>query len=442
MPLFPRYPLSRTDVESLNRRHAAHGDRIAVFSLLQLPSASRVGRGPGFAALVALFAITLADCGSKNTFVPPPPPKVVVAQPLQKPVTLYLQLTGNTAPFRTANLVARVQGYLESIDYKDGSAVTKGTQLFGIERDTYQAQLDQAKAQLAKDQGVLGEAQVDLTRYQTLKQEQSIASQQAEDQAFVVQQDKATVGIDEANLETANINLGFTRVLAPFDGIVTNHQVDLGNLVGASGPTTLATIVQTDPIYVNFTLSEPQFLAIRRSNAKAGRPVDTADLTYLSSIPVEIGLQDEEGYPHKGHLDYVSPQVDPATGTIAVRAVFDNKDNALLPGLFVRVRGPIAHEDKALLTRNDAIGTSQEGSYVLVVGADNVVQRKIVKTGQRQGQLVIIDSGLDPGDWVVIEGIQQAFPGAKVEPQRSKLNSAEAGSSDDAKTSGPNPTPK
>ncbi|MGA9207439.1 MAG: efflux RND transporter periplasmic adaptor subunit [Terriglobales bacterium] len=402
------------------------------------------GKSPrsGFAVPMAIALVTLAGCGSRNQFVAPPPPKVVVAQPLQKPVTLYIYLTGNTAAFRTANLVARVQGYLESIDYKDGAAVTKGTQLFGIERDTYQAQLDQNKAQLAKDQSVLAQAQANLTRYQTLEQQKSIAAQQAQDQAFVVEQDKATVGIDQANLETATINLGFTRVMAPFDGIVTNHQVDIGNLVGASGATTLATIVQTDPIYVNYTLSEPQFLAIRRSNAKAGRPVNAADLTYLSSIPVEIGLQDEEGYPHKGHLDYVSPQVDPSTGTVAVRAVFENKDNALLPGLFVRVRGPIGHLDKALLTRNDAIGTSQEGSYLLVVGADNVVQRKIVKTGQRQGRLVIIESGLDPGDWVVIEGIQQAFPGAKVEPQRSELKSAEAGSSDDAKMSAPDPTPK
>jgi RND family efflux transporter MFP subunit len=389
-----------------------------------------------------MAAIALSGCGPRNQFVAPPPAKVVVAQPAQKPVTLFIYLTGNTAAYRTANLVARVQGYLESIDYKDGAAVKKGTQLFGIERDTFQAQVDLAKAQVAHDQAVLGEAQIDLTRYQTLQQEKSIAAQQAEDQAFVVEQDKATVGIDQANLETANINLGFTKVLAPFDGIVTNHQVDIGNLVGAAGPTTLATIVQTDPIYVYFTLSEPQFLAIRRSNAKAGLPVSTADLTYLASIPVEIGLQDEEGYPHKGHLDYVSPQVDPTTGTVAVRALFDNKDDALLPGLFVRVRGPISHQDKALLTRNNAIGTNQEGSYVLVVGADNVVSRKIVKTGQKQGQLVIIDSGLDPGDWVVIEGIQQAFPGAKVEPQRSELNSLEAGSSDDAKTSGPKPTPK
>ena len=198
-------------------------------------------------------------------------------------MTLYLELTGNTAAFRTANLVARVQGYLETIDYKDGAAVTKGTQLFGIERDIYQAQLDLNKAQLAKDQAVLAEAQVNLTRYQTLEEQKSIAAQQAQDQAAVVQQDKATVELDQANVDAATINLGYTSVLAPFDGIVTNHQVDLGNLVGASGPTTLATIVQNDPLYVNFTLSEPQFLAIRKSKAEAGLPVSTADLTYISS---------------------------------------------------------------------------------------------------------------------------------------------------------------
>ncbi len=399
-------------------------------------------RCAGLAALAATAALTLVGCSSRNTFVPPPPAKVVVAQPLQQPVTLYVYLTGNTAPYRTANLVARVQGFLETIDYRDGAAVTKGTQLFGIERDTYQAQVDQAAAQLAKDQSALAQAQVNLSRYQTLEQQRSIAAQQAQDQSFVVQQNKATVGIDEANLQTAKISLGFTTVTAPFDGIVTNHLIDIGNLVGASGPTTLATIVQTHPIYVNFTMSEPQFLRIRSNNARAGRPVSTSDLTFISSIPVEIGLQDEEGYPHQGHLDYVSPQVDPATGTVAVRAIFENKDNALLPGLFVRVRGPIGRLDKALLTRNDAIGTSQEGRYVLVVGAGNVVQRKIVKTGQRQGQFVIINSGLDPGDWVVIEGIQQAFPGAKVEPQRSELRSAEASPSDDPKKSAPDPAPK
>lgn len=406
------------------------------------PFSTGTCRRSGVAALAVMAALALAGCGSRNTFIPPPPPRVVVARPLQQPVTLYINLTGNTAAYKTANLVARVQGFLESIDYKDGAAVKKGTQLFTIERDTYQAQVDQSAAQLAKDQSVLAQAQVNLSRYQTLQQQRSIAAQQAQDQGFVVQQNKATVGIDEANLHAGQINLGYTKVTAPFDGIVTNHLVDVGNLVGASGPTTLATIVQTHPIYVNFTLSEPQFLAIRRANAQAGRPIGTSDLTYLSTIPIEIGLQDEEGYPHQGHLDYVSPQVDPATGTVAVRAIFDNADNALLPGLFVRVRGPIGHKDNALLTRNDAIGTSQEGSYVLVVGPDNVVQRKIVKTGQRQGQLVIVDSGLAANDWVVTEGMQQAFPGSKVEPQQSELTAAEAGPSEDPNTSAPDPAPK
>jgi multidrug efflux system membrane fusion protein len=395
------------------------------------------------AIVMGVVAAAAASCGQDNRYVAPPPPKVVVARPVQKPVTLYLNLTGNTAPFRSVTLVARVQGYLESIDYKDGAAVAKGTQLFGIERDIYQAQLDQAKGQLAHDQAVLEDAQMNLTRYQTLEQQKSIAAQQAEDQVYVVQQDKGTVLLDQANVETATINLGYTRVLAPFDGVVTNHQVDLGALVGVSGPTTLATIIQSDPLYAYFTASEPQILALRRNLAERGVSLRTTD---LSTIPVEIGLQNEEGYPHGGHMDYVSPQVDSATGALTGRALFDNKDHTLLPGLFVRVRIPITRQDQALLTRDDAIGTSQEGSYVLVVGSDNVVQRKIVKTGQRQGQLRIIESGLDPGDWVVTEGVQRAFPGAKVEPQRSELTSAAADPSDAAKdatkTSVPSPTPK
>lgn len=390
-------------------------------------------------AFIVASAAILAACGQNNRYVAPPPPKVVVARPLEKPVTLYMNLTGNTAAFNSVNLVARVQGYLTSIDYKDGATVTKGTQLFGIERDIYQAQLDQANGQLAHDQAALDEAQVNLTRYQTLEQQKSIAAQQAQDQAAVVLQDKGTVLVDQANVETATINLGYTRVLAPFDGTVTNHQVDIGALVGAGGPTTLATIVQSDPLYVYFTASEPQILAIRRNLAKRGQTLRT---TNLADIPVEIGLQDEDGYPHKGHMDYVSPQLDASTGTLTGRALFDDKDHTLLPGLFVRVRIPIAREEKALLTRDDAIGTSQEGSYVLVVGADNVVARKIVKTGQRQGQLRIIELGLDPGDWVVTEGVQRAFASAKVEPQQSDLSSIAGNSSDAVETTVPNPASK
>ncbi len=272
-----------------------------------------------------------------------------------------------------------------------------------------------------------------LTTSSEYKRQSTLARQdfasQATAQNWQAQRDQAAANVlnAKAAIEIASINLGYTQVLAPFDGVVTHHLVDLGALVGVSGPTKLATIIQTDPIWVYFNLSEPQVLAIKESNAKVGLPFRTTD---LSSIPVEIGLQGEQGYPHKGHMDYASPQVDTSTGTLLVRATFDNRDHVLLPGLFVRVRTPIAQQNKALLTRDDAIGTSQEGKYVLVVGPDNVVRRKIVTIGQREGQLRLIESGLDPGDWVVTEGVQRAFPDAKVEPERVSLTSVAANSSD------------
>jgi membrane fusion protein, multidrug efflux system len=382
-------------------------------------SSAGKGRPLRKVALPAIAALALAGCNSsRNAYIPPPPAKVVVAQPLQKPVTLYFELTGNTQAINSVDLVARVQGYLESIDYKDGSFVTKGTQLFGIERDNYQQQLDQANATLAANEATLEYNKAEYQRQSTLGRQDF--SSQSTVQQWRANQDSAAAQVlsAKAQIELAKINLGYTNVLAPFDGVVSNHLVDVGALVGAGSATKLATIVQTDPLYVYFTMSEAQVLTIKENNAKAGLPFRTTD---LGGIPVDIGLQGEEGYPHKGHMDYASPQVDQSTGTLTVRALFDNKDSALLPGLFVRVRTPVGHQEAAMLTRNDAIGTSQEGPYVLVVGPDNVVQRKVVKTGDRQGQLRIIESGLDRSDWVVTEGIQRAFPGAKVEPQRTEL---------------------
>ncbi len=375
---------------------------------------------PARAAAAVAFALALAGCNAKNAYVPPPPAKVVVAQPVEQPATLYFELTGNTAPFNSVDLVARVQGYLKSVDYKDGAMVTKGTKLFGIEQDQYRAQLDQANAALATAEAQQAYNQAEYQRQSTLGRQDFASQATVQQSKSNLEQSSASIQNAKAAIELANINLGYTDVRAPFDGIATHHLVDAGALVGVGGPTKLATVVQTDPMYVYFSLSEPQVLQIKESNAKAGIPFRTTD---LSTIPVEIGLQGEDGYPHKGHMDYASPQVDQSTGTLLVRAVFENKDQILLPGLFVRVRTPIRRLEKALLTSNDAIGTAQEGSYVLVVGPDNVVQRKVVRTGERQGQLRIVESGLDPNDWVVTEGLQRAFPGAKVDPQKAKLAS-------------------
>ncbi|MBZ9791138.1 efflux RND transporter periplasmic adaptor subunit [Rhizobium sp. 3T7] len=376
--------------------------------------------------LIGILAVAagLSSCDSgSNAYVPPPPPKVNVAQPLQQPVVEYFELTGNTDAINAVDIEARVQGFLETIDYKDGTAVKKGDKLFSIQRDTYKAQVDQAQAQLASQQASQVGAKQEYDRQLNLMK-QEVTTQTAVDSAkATLDEANAAILNAQASLDLANINLGYTQVVAPFDGTVTDHLVDVGALVGVSGPTKLATIVQIDPLYVYFNVSESQVLMIKQSLAKAGRKLTQTD---LPSIPIEIGLGDEEGYPHKGHLDYVAPQVDASTGTLSVRGIIDNKDHALLPGLFVRVRVPVAHKDKALLVRDDAIGTNQQGNYVLVLGKDDVIEQRPVKIGQRDGSIRVIESGIDAGDWVVMAGTQRAVPDMKVTPEKITIDAAAA----------------
>ena len=358
------------------------------------------------------LALLAAACSEKNEYVPPPPPKVTVVSPVQQAITRYMDLTGNTAAINNVDLVARVEGFLMSIDYKDGAVVKQGDQLFLIQQDTYQANLDQAKASLASAQAQLTNTQTEFQRQSTLGQ-QDFSSQAVVDKARAnMQQAQASVDSAKANLELANINLGYTKVVAPFPGVVTRHLADVGQLVGHGEPTKLATIVQMDPIYAYFSVSENQVLRIKEALAARGRTLEQ-----IKEIDIDIGLQNEDGYPHKGRLDYVSPEVDPSTGTLLVRAVFDNKNLSLLPGLFARVRVPVQQIPDALLVDDTAIGSAQQGRYVLVVGKDNVVEQKTVTTGQLQGQYRVIESGLALGDKVVVGGMQRAIPGAKVEPE-------------------------
>jgi multidrug efflux system membrane fusion protein len=385
----------------------SNGSTIEQLRRTRLTSATR-------SLTLLVVALSLAACkDTRNTYAPPPPPRVDVAQPARKPVTAYFALTGNTAAINSVDLVARVQGFLTSIDYADGAGVDKGAQLFTIEKDTYQAQLDQAKANVESAKAAEVNAKANYQRQSTLAK-QDFASQATLDSARAsYEQAVGSTLASQASLEVANINFGYTTILAPFDGVVTTHLVDIGSLVGVSGPTKLATIVQLNPIYVNFNVSEAQVLQVKQNFVKQGRALNN---TEFQTIPVEIGLQGEEGYPHKGHLDYVSPQVDPSTGTLSVRGVFENKDRALLPGFFARVRVPISSPKESLLIPDIAIGVNQEGSYVLVLGKDDVIEQKLVKPGQRVGRLRAIDSGIDAEDWVVTAGIQFATPGAKVEP--------------------------
>jgi RND family efflux transporter MFP subunit len=361
--------------------------------------------------LATALAATLGACGQDNRYVAPPPPKVTVALPVQQKVTRYLEASGYVAAVNTTNLVARVRGFLQAINYKDGDQVKEGTTLFIIEPEPYKLKLEQAQAAEAGAQATLKQTEADYERQVDLSSRQ-VSTKVALDNA-TANRDNAAARLKQAEVETkeAALNLGYTQVKAPFDGIVTARRVSLGELVGANGPTQLATIVQTNPVYVNFTISEQEVLKIRAEMLRLG--VSAQELT---SIPIEVGLQGDAGYPHQGTLDYISPSVDSATGTLAVRAILQNTKDVLVPGYFVRVRAA-SDEQNSLLVPDAALGSDQGGRYLLVVNKDDVVEQRKVAIGPKVGDLRAIESGLESGDRVVVAGILRAIPGQKVDPQ-------------------------
>jgi RND family efflux transporter MFP subunit len=364
--------------------------------------------------------VTLSAC-EQNTFVPPPPPKVEVAVPVQRTITRFLEATGNTAPIKNVDLVARVQGFLQTIDYQDGTFAKEGTTLFTIEPETYKLKLEQAQAAEAGAQASLKQAEADFKRQSDLVQRQAV-SQSTLDQSTSTR-DNAQANLQQAQVNTriAAVNYGYTNVVAPFDGIVSAHLVSVGELVGAASPTQLATIVQLDPIYVNFNVNEQDVLRIREEARRRGLTAND-----IRQLPVEVGLQTDSGFPHKGKLDYVSPTLTQSTGTLAVRGVLPNPDRVLLPGFFVRVRVPIEQQQNALLVPDVALGSDQAGRYVLVVNGENVVEQRKVQTGPLEGELRVIESGLKPDDRVVTAGLLRAIPGQKVDPQLQKLEASNA----------------
>lgn len=361
--------------------------------------------------VTAALLLLIVGCKKSNEYAPPPPAKVSVAKPIPRKITLYLEATGNTVPVAQVDLVARVQGFLQSIDYTDGATVKQGQPLFVIEPAPYQAKLAQSQAAEVGAQATLANAQTNFDRNLSL-QRNSVASVQNLDDARA-QRDNAQASYAEAqaNTQIAAINYSYTHVMAPFDGRVSAHQQSLGALVGTS-PTVLATITQMKPIWATFSVSETDVLRIREQIRKSGLPAQALD-----KVPVEVGLQNETGYPHTGHLDYIAPTVDPSTGTMVVRGVFDNGDLTLLPGYFVRVRVPTRTDVPALLVPDDALAADQGGRYLLLVGTDNTVREVHVTTGPLEGSLRVIEAGLKPDDQVVVGGLQRATPGQKVAPQ-------------------------
>src|SRR6266403_5842001 len=390
----------------------------------RLPCAARIdGRHClriGRAATTTLVLVLLAGC-EQNTFVPPPPPKVDVALPVQRSITRYLEATGNTAPIKSVDLVARVQGFLQSINYQDGSFVKEGTTLFTIEPETYKLKLEQAQAAEAGAQASVKQAEADFKRQSDLVQRQAVSQSTLEQSTSTRDNMQANLQQAQVNTKIAAVNYGYTNVVAPFDGIVSAHLVSVGELVGVASPTQLATIVQFDPIYVNFNVNEQDVLRIRAEAIRRGlTPND------LRQVPIEVGLQTESGHPHQGKLDYAAPTINQSTGTLAVRGVLPNPDRVLLPGYYVRVRVPVDQQQDALLVPDVALGSDQAGRYVLVVNGENVVEQRKVQTGPLEGDLRVIESGLKPDDRVVTAGLLRAIPGEKVDPQLQKIEASNA----------------
>ncbi len=372
------------------------------------------------AAFACVTLVLAATGGGAANGEDTPPPKVTVAAPVEQAITRYFEVTGKAAAVNSVDLVARVQGFVEEISYTDGAFVKKSAPLFIIEPELYRLKVERAKSSVARAQAKLTQAEADLKRDAVLIAKQSTS--QSEYDRALAQRVSALADLQSAqdDEKEAEINLGYTKVTAPFDGIVTARQVSLGQLVfGADAvtPTVLATVVQFDPIDVTVNVSERDVLRIRAYLASRGQ----FDRANLVGLPVEVGLQSESGYPHKGKLDYTAPIVDPTTGTLAARASLANGDRALLPGYSVRVRIP-SEVAPALLVPDVALGSDQSGRYVLVVNKDSVVEQRKVEPGQLVGNLRVIEKGLRKDDRVIVGGMH-AIPGQKVD---AELGSAPA----------------
>jgi membrane fusion protein (multidrug efflux system) len=355
-------------------------------------------------------AATVIGIGCKKAPPAMPAPTVLVTDVVQKDVPIYSEWVGTTVGFVNAQIHPRVQGYLLKQNYQDGNPVKKGQLLFQIDDRDYKAALDQALGNLAQQQANLKKNQLDLARYKPLAAEGAVSRQEYDNSLQATRAGAAEVESAQAAVETAKLNLGWTQIFSPIDGIAGIAPVQVGDLVT---PTLLLTTVsQLDPMKVNFPISEQEYLRAAeriKEHQRLGRAKDEADL--------ELILGDGSIYKYPGHFYVVNRQIDIETGTIQVQGVFPNPDSILRPGQYAKVRAATQTRRHALLVPQRAVQETQGQYQVAVVGADNTVTLRNVKPGDRVGSLWIINEGVNPGERVVCEGLQKVKDGIEVVPQ-------------------------
>jgi RND family efflux transporter MFP subunit len=323
----------------------------------------------------------------------------------------------NTVPLR-----ARVEGFLEKVLFQDGAPVKKGQLLFLIQQEQYQAQLQKAEASVLAEKAQLEHAQTEFVRYSKLLKEDAAAQTDVDRWHYERDSRRAGVMAALAQVALAKLNLSYTRVTAPFNGRMGRHLKDPGALVGAAEKTLLAEVNQIDPIYVYFNINEQDLLRVR------GKEPPTPGEAEKKKYPVYVGLADETGYPHQGYLDFAAISLNPTTGSLQLRGILPNPKAVILPGLFARVRVPIAEEKSALLVPETAISYDQMGPFVRVVNDKNTVERRGVKLGNQVDTDRVILEGVQGDEWVVVEGLLRAIPGRTVTPEKVTASAGPGGS--------------
>ncbi len=373
--------------------------------------------------LGSVAALVLAACGDPNAAQQaqaPAAPQVSVAQVVNERITEWDEFTGRLQAPETVNLVPRVSGYIEEVNFSEGAVVKKGDLLFRIDPRPFAAEVTRLKAELQSAQSAADLAESDYKRAEKLSSSRAISAELLDSRLARKQQTAATVASVKAALERAVLDFSYTRITAPISGRVSYAMVTTGNYVTA-GQSQLTSLMSTDKMYAYFDVDEQSYLKYARL-AQAGKRADTRDAT---ANPVYMALADDTAFSHTGSIDFVDNSVNQQTGTIRIRASFANSDNTLLPGLFARIRLVGSDSYDGILIDEKAVGTDLSNKYVLVVNADNQLEYRAVQLGDKVNGLRIVRSGLAATDRIVVNGLQRVMPNMQIEPRLVEMGSAE-----------------